>query len=299
MKKWMLYSILLLVMLCGVSFLPPIVYLFGALAFFVIGNSEYKKGSSPAITLPGAAQTMGLAPAQPAATAAVQLPEREMPDNLPKDMKCSSCGANIKPSDKKCEYCNSTLQPLIELPEPAKLSALAINQSVRINHPQKGEQPYRLRGCLLYTELWQATRGPSIPWTPTGNYYAGFALEPHGYLLNWQERYYLLEEQRTLTDMDINRDFMPFARQFSQSNQTAQVQIPYAGKRWQIVDIGRFAIEFSEGEGLHLRNGAIGRFVHAASGNQALVLEDFQSGGSGGQDTLWLGFQIQETDIKS
>jgi hypothetical protein len=63
------------------------------------------------------------------------------------------------------------------------------------------------------------------------------------------------------------------------------------------VDIGRFAIEFEDGEGVHLHKGAIGRFIHAGSGNAALVVDDFQSGGSGGQDTLWKGFLIKETDI--
>jgi hypothetical protein len=221
-----------------------------------------------------------------------------MPANLPADLKCPSCGAAIKPSDRQCKYCGSSLTPLIELPEPAKLAGLEVGQVVRIVHPQKGEQSFNILGRLLYTELWQASRGPTVPWTPTGNFFAGFALEPAGYLLNWQDRFYLLEERRSLTDMDINRDFMPYARQFAQSDQTADVRFNYGGVRWKIADIGRFAIEFVDGSGLHLGKGAIGRFVHSGSDKQALVLEDFQSGGSGGQDTLWRGFQIGETDIK-
>ena len=116
--------------------------------------------------------------------------------------------------------------------------------------------------------------------------------------MNWQDRFYLLENHRSLTDMDINRDFMPHARRFAQSNQTAKVEFSFDGQRWLIADIGRFAIEFEDGEGLHLHKGAIGRFIHAGSDNMALIVEDFQSGGSGGLDMLWKGFQIQETDIK-
>lgn len=283
-------------MLCGFAFLPAPAYLFAAFIFFFIGVTEFQNGgSSQAIIQPS--QNANQAQVQSAATAQVNLSERKMPENIPADLKCPSCGASIKPTDKKCDYCGSSLQPQLDLPEPAKLAALDLGKTVRIVHPQKGEQVYQVRGRLLYTELWQASRGPNIPWTSTGNYYAGFALERDAYLLNWQERFYLLETRRALTDTDINRDFMPHAKQFAQSNQTARVEFNYDGARWLMVDIGRFAIEFEDGEGLHLRKGAIGRFIHASSQKQALVLDDFQSGGSGGQDTLWRGWQIQETDI--
>ena len=220
-----------------------------------------------------------------------------MPQNIPADLKCPSCGASIKATDKKCDYCGSTLQPAIDLPEPAKLGDLIIGQTVRVAHPINGEQTFRVRGRLLYPELWQASSGPNVPWTPTGNYYAGFALEPNAYLLNWQDRFYILDERSSLSDMDINRDFLPYAKQFAQSNQTARVEFPYEGATWRMVDIGRFAIEFEDGQGLHLKKGAIGRFIHASSGNRALVIDDFQSGGSGGQDTLWKGYQVQESNI--
>ncbi|PKN92811.1 MAG: hypothetical protein CVU44_12330 [Chloroflexi bacterium HGW-Chloroflexi-6] len=297
MKNWLICGVLLIIMLCAWAFLPPPIYLIGAFMLFFIGYSEYQNSGSPRGAVQ-AIQNTSQAPAQSgAATAQVILPEREMPENIPADLKCPSCGASIKPTDRQCNYCSSNLQPLLELPEPAKLAALEIGKTVRVIHPQKGEQTYQVRGRLLYTELWQASRGPNIPWTPTGNYYAGFALEPDAYLLNWQERFYLLETRRALTDMDINRDFMPYAKQFAQSNQTARVQFSYDGAHWLMVDIGRFAIEFEEGEGLHLRKGAIGRFIHSKSENQALVLDDFQSGGSGGQDTLWRGWQINENEI--
>lgn len=297
-KRWLICGILLIIMLCGSAFLPPPVYLIWGFVLFFVGYAEYEESGSPQSAAP-IIQSASQAPAQSgAATAQVILPEREMPENIPADLKCPSCGASIKPTDRQCAYCSSSLQPLLELPTPTKLAALEIGKTVRVIHPQKGEQTYRVRGRLLYTELWQASRGASVPWTPTGNYYAGFALEPEAYLLNWQERFYLLETRRALTDMDINSDFMPYAKQFAQSNQTARVQYSYEDAYWLIVDIGRFAIEFEEGEGLHLRKGAIGRFIHSGSEKQALVLDDFQSGGSGGQDTLWRGWQIDENEIK-
>jgi hypothetical protein len=297
MKNWITVGSLLVVMLIASGFLPPVVYLFGAVVFFIIGITEYK---NQGVSVPAGVPVRS--PNQPrvqsAATAQVVLPERKMPANIPSDLKCPSCGATIKPTDKQCKYCGSSLQPLLDLPEPAKLAGLGIDQAVRVVHPQKGAQDYRVLGRLLYTELWQASQGPTVPWTPTGNYYAGFALWPEAYLLNWQDRFYLLDGRRSITDLDINRDFMPYARTFAQSNQTATVRFAYAGANWQMVDIGRFAIEFADGTGLHLRRGAIGRFIHASDKNRALVVEDFQSGGEGGQDTLWQGFQIQETDIK-
>jgi hypothetical protein len=299
-RNWIFCGMLLLVMLCGAPFIPPFFYLIAAFGAFAIGSGELKRGAPPALARPGAspAQSIGQPPVQSAAMAPVQLPERKMPENIPANLKCPSCGANIKPTDKKCNFCGSALQPLVDLPEPAKLGALEIGKDVKVVHPQKGEQIYKVRGRLLYTELWQAASGPAVPWTPTGNYFAGFALEPAALLLNWQDRFYILEERRSLTDMEINRDFVPYARQFAQSNQTAKVEFQYAGARWQMVDIGRFAIEFEDGEGCHLHKGAIGRFIHAGGGGQALVVDDFQSGGSGGQDTLWRGFQVNETDIK-
>jgi hypothetical protein len=292
-KMWLVCGIILVFMVCALAFLPPPFYLVAAFVAFLIGNQAAQ--SNP--TEPSYRNTYH-PPIPSAATARVELPERKMPENIPSDLKCPSCGANIKPSDKKCAYCGSSLQPVVDLPEPAKLGGLEIGKSVTVLHPQKGSMAYMIRGRLLYTELWQASQGPNVPWTPTGNYYAGFALEPTAYLLSWQDRYYLLETNRTLTDMDINRDFVPYARQFAQSNQTARVEFSFEGKRWSMVDIGRFAIEFEDGEGLHLHKGAIGRFIHAGSGDMVLVVEDFQSGGSGGQDTLWQGFQVKETDIK-
>lgn len=283
---------------------PPWIYLGIAWFAFSIGNSELRKGQASAtrekISAPPPIppyRQQQITKSSSAATAKVVLPERPEMDNLPKDLKCPSCGATIKPTSNKCDYCGSSLTPLIELPEPNKLANIIVGGPVRVTTPQ-GTLDYRVRGRLLFTELWQATRGSNVPWTPTGNYYAGFALDPKAYLLNWQERFYLLTESRPLTDMDINTNFMPYAKQFAQSNQTALVKFPYSGASWQVVDIGRYAIEYEDGEGNHLHKGAIGRFIHAASGTMALIVDDFQSGGRGGQDMLWRGFIIKESDIK-
>jgi len=299
--SWIFCGVILVFMFGGLSVFPAPFYLLAAIVAFSIGSHIARSGSSQASYRSNyRSPTRSRPPVRSAATARVELPERKMPEHLPSDLKCPSCGASIKPTAKQCPFCGSTLLPLVDLPEPSKLGGLEIGKDVMVIHPQTGEMSYTVRGRLLYTELWQASRGPAVPWTPTGNFYAGFALEPTAYLLNWQDRFYLLEKRRSLTDMDINRDFAPHARRFAQSDQTARVEFSYESQRWVIVDIGRFAIEFEDGEGLHLHKGAIGRFIHihAASGDPALVIEDFQSGGSGGQDTLWKGLQIKETDIK-
>ncbi len=294
-KQWLICVVVIFLLFVAIPILPPVAYLFTALIAVAVGRAASRSGATtPARPL---IQPAYSAPVQPITTTRVELPERKMPDNIPADLKCPSCGANIKPTDKRCGYCGSSLQPLLELPEPAKLRELAVGNAVRVTQPQKGALDYKVQARLLFTELWQASRGPDVPWTPTGNYFAGFTLEPAAYLLNWQDRFYLLDQRRSLTDMDINSNFAGPARQFAQSNQTAEVEFLFDGLRWRMVDIGRFAIEFEDGEGAHLHKGAIGRFIHASSGGQALVIDDFQSGGSGGQDTLWRGFQIKETDI--
>jgi hypothetical protein len=294
-KSRLICIVLVPVLFIGVVFIPPSVYLVGAIIAFAIGWISSGTGST--VVEEAVNKPMDQPSEQRPITTRVELPERKMPDNIPANLKCPSCGGSIKPTDKKCAFCGSILQPMLDLPEPSKLSGLEIGKSVRVVHPRKGPKDYHVRGRLLFSELWQASRGPQVPWTPTGNHFAGFPLEPAAYLLSWQDRFYLLEERRALTDMDINRDFAQYAQKFAQSNQTARVEFSYDGERWKMVDIGRFAIEFEDGEGSHLHKGAVGRFIHAASGSQALVIDDFQSGGSGGQDTLWRGFLINESDI--
>ena len=277
----------------------PIIYVIIAFFAYLIADAVSKstpgQSEEAQYEIPNyltAAQVM-----QSAATAPVKIPEHKMTISTPSNLKCPSCGASITPNDKKCAFCGSSLQPQVDLPEPLKLGDFAIGDTVWVTYAQFNEMPYNIRGRLLYTELWQATRGADVPWTPTGNHFSGFVLNQESYLLNWQSRFYLLSNIAALNDSDINRDFLPYAKQFAQSNQSAHVEFSYGGLRWQIDDIGRFAIESVEGEGAHLSQGAIGRFIHCSSGDMALVIEDFQSGGSGGQDTLWKGYQIKESNI--
>jgi zinc ribbon protein len=217
--------------------------------------------------------------------------------NIPKDLKCPSCGAAIRPTAKVCKYCGSSLVPLVDLPQPANFGNVEVGQSVRIAHPKKGGLTFTVQRRLYYGELWQEHTGPNIPWTPTGAYFVGLAMDRDTFLLNWQSRFFLLETHSPLTDMAINRDFAPYARQFAASNQTANVRFNFAGAAWHIDDIGKFRIEYTDGEGSDVSPGSVGRFIHASNGADVLVVEDYQSGGSGGLDTLWRGVALQQTDI--
>ncbi len=221
----------------------------------------------------------------------------KIPENIPTDLKCPSCGANIGPTTRKCEYCGSILQPVIDLPEPVHLARLQVGSGVRIRLPN-GERDFRVQGRALIGELWQASRGPNVPWTFTGNLFAGFALSgvAQAYLLNWQNRFYLFEARQSIDDQHIQRYFLPYARAFGQGNQMNRVEFDYEGRRWQIVDIGRSQVIFTEGEGLHVQRGAEARFIYAQSRETHLLVEDFRSGG-GAQDTLWKGIQVQEQNI--
>jgi hypothetical protein len=150
---------------------------------------------------------------------------------------------------------------------------------------------------VYYGELWQEQMKPDVPWTLTGSYYVGLGLNENIFLVNWQNRFYLLDLHQSLTDMSINRDFAPYARKFAASNQTQDVSFSYQETIWNMLDIGRFRIEFAEGDGTRVGPGAVGRFIHARHNNKVLVVEDYQTGGSG-LDTLWMGYQIEDEDIK-
>lgn len=220
-----------------------------------------------------------------------------LPENIPTDLKCPSCGASIGPTTRKCAYCGSILQPVIDIPDPLHLAGLEVGAGVRVRQPN-GERDFRVQGRALIAELWQASRGPNVPWTYTGNLFAGFALSgaSRAYLLNWQNRFYLFEKRQGIDDQHIQRHFLPHARAFGQGNQMGRVAFDYEGRRWQIVDIGRSQVIFTEGEGLHIQRGAEARFIYAQGGETHLLVEDYRSGG-GAQDTLWKGFQVQEQDI--
>ncbi len=170
-------------------------------------------------------------------------------------------------------------------------------QTATFRHPHRGELSAKVLGVIHYQELWQQSRGANAPWVPTGNTFA--ALWMGDYMLyEWQSRLYLFDEAQALTDQDIHQSFLPYAKQFAQSNQTAKVTFAWPPTTWTVADIGKFAVTRAEGAGLRLNLGAQGRFIHAtADDRRVLVVEDYQSGGSGGLDSLWLGWQITWDDV--
>ena len=171
-----------------------------------------------------------------------------------------------------------------------------LGQTIVVNHPQRGSITGNILGSIHYTELWQTQQGASAPWVPTGNEFAAHWLG-NFMIYQWQDRLYLLDEYEPLTDQDIQQSFMPYAKQFAQSNQTAKVVFAWPPASWTIADIGKFRVARAEGSGLRLNQGAEGRFIHATgSDNRALVVEDYQ-GGAGGMDTAWTGWQITWQDI--
>jgi predicted RNA-binding Zn-ribbon protein involved in translation (DUF1610 family) len=240
------------------------------------------------------------APIPPTSSAPVTdeptIAERIKSIHVASEFKCPNCGATVKPTDMKCRHCGSFLVVSVNLPKPRTWADIEIGQSVRVNHPQEGKLTLSVMYRVYYGELWQAQMRKDVPWTLTGNYFVGLSLGKDTYLLNWQSRYYLLDSRSPLTDQDINRDFASHAREFAASNQTRTVRFMYAGAQWQIADIGRFRIEYAEGEGTNAQPGAVGRFIHARAGGRILIVEDYQSGGSG-LDTLWLGYEIGEKNI--
>lgn len=270
----------------------------GAAALWIAGHFFFSglrslRTDHPTPTQPVSSKA-AVAPVINSPTLADKMESIKIPDNL----KCPSCGANILPTDRTCNYCGSSLVPLVDLPQPAAFGDLRVGQSIRLSHPKDGELTLAVRRRLFYGELWQEQPGPNVPWTTTGTYYVGLSLDRSIFLLNWQSRFFLLDSSTLLSDKDINRDFAPHARQFAASNQTANISFRYGNATWKIDDIGRFRIEYSEGGTVQISTGSIGRFIHASSGREALVVEDYQSGGSGGLDTLWRGFLIAKSDIQ-
>jgi len=223
--------------------------------------------------------------------------ERIRQAHVANGFKCPNCGATIEnATDRKCRHCDSILVDMSDMPKPEIWADVEIGQSVRIKREKNKDINAEVVYRLYYGELWQEKMTTSTPWTLTGNYYTGLGLNNDMYLLNWQSRYYLLDTRSALTDTDINRDFAAYAREFAASNQTRNVMFSYDGTRWKMIDIGRFRIEYTEGPGAIANSGAIGRFIHARADDRILVVEDFQSGGSG-RDTLWTGDEISKKDI--
>lgn len=291
------------IILTAVFPLPIGPFIWGLAGFMALngGIQAIKEAAKSDIAPP---QHHGAAKSSPAAkpvkvqpTPAEKAFEFNIPKNIPTDLKCPSCGANIGPTTRKCAYCGSILQPVIDIPNPVHLAGLGIGAGVRVRLPI-GERDFRAQGRALIAELWQASRGSNVPWTYTGNLFAGFALQgtSQAYLLNWQNRFYLFENHQKIDDQHIQRHFLPHARAFGQGDQMSSVKFDYEGRRWQMVDIGRSRVIYTEGEGLHIQRGAEARFIYSQSGETHLLVEDYRAGG-GAQDTLWKGFQVQEQDI--
>jgi hypothetical protein len=172
-----------------------------------------------------------------------------------------------------------------------------IGQTITVNHPQRGAITGKILATIRYTELWQRVKSPSEPWVPTGNQFTAHWLG-NFMLYEWKENFWLLDQYDPLTDKDIATNFMPYAKRFGESNETADVFFAYPPASWKMTDIGKFSVQSAEGTGLRLGTGAVGRFIHASGdGGRALVVEDYQSG-QGGQDTAWIGFQIAWDDIQ-
>ena len=180
---------------------------------------------------------------------------------------------------------------------PAQFQNIRVGNRITVKHPVRGDLTVHVDGLILYSELMQ--QGRSGPWQPSGNAYPGFWLETNLFLLNWQNRLYLLDESTQLSDADIQREFAPHARKFAQSDQTADVYFAYPPASWKMVDIGKFRVDRVEGQGIRFRPGATGRFIHAGGdGDRALVVEDYEGGG-GGEDTAWVGYSIDFADLKT
>jgi hypothetical protein len=180
---------------------------------------------------------------------------------------------------------------------PSSLDNIRVGERIRVRHPVQGELTVYVMGQVVFEELWQQQRSPQAPWVPTGSLFRGFWLETNLLLLNWQNRYYLLDEATAISDPEIQRDFAPHAKKFAQSDQTADVYFAYPPASWHIDDIGKFRVRSVDGEGLRSVPGATGRFVHASGdGQRALVLEDYEGGGA--QDMVWTGYQINKDDIQ-
>ena len=210
--------------------------------------------------------------------------------------KCSSCGASIKPTGMKCTSCGTYLVASADLPQPARWGESEPGQAIQILHPLDGMFTTSIKSRVYYGELWQSQMKKHIPWTLTGNYFIGLTLETSQLLLNWQERFFLLTSSTPLTDYSIQNDFAPHARKFAASNQTKDVNFKYSQTTWHIDDIGKFRIEYIDGDNSHSSPGAVGRFIHASNKENVLVVEDYESGGRG-QDKVWLGLRIEEKDI--
>lgn len=212
----------------------------------------------------------------------------------------------LKPESKRSALHSKPGMPILHKTTPAEQRApmknlpvnlkwIQLNTRITIEHPAQGKIISQVSGIVSYQELWQVKQSG---WKPTGNLYAAFYLDNGFVLLNWQNRYYILNPGEYLSDVDIQKYFMPYARQFGESNQTTDVIFSYPPAVWRIVDIGRFNIYEVSGSVSGYFAGSAGRFIHSSGDNQrALVVEDYQN--STGQDMVWSGYQIEEKNIQN
>jgi len=175
---------------------------------------------------------------------------------------------------------------------------ITVGSRVKIIHPKRGELTLFVLGKVRFNELWQQRRGADMPWVSTGHDYFGYWCEQDILLLNWQTRYYVLDERDMISDVEIQRHFADRAREFGQSDQKADVYVAYPPTTWHLDDIGRFKVAEITGQAPHFVQGAEGRFIHGSSSDgRALAVEDYIAGG--GQDSAWIGVVIDPEAIKA
>ena len=190
----------------------------------------------------------------------------------------------------------SSPSTLASTPQQQQFRGAQLGQYVTARHPVLGEFTCRIVGTIVYDELWQRVKNPSEPWVPTGNQFTAHWLGDK-LIYEWKDRLYLLDQFDAVSDQDIATNFLPYAKQFGASDETAKVQFTYPPATWLITDIGKFQVASVNGTGLRLCAGATGRFIHASAYEQrALVVEDYQSG-RGGLDTAWIGYELKWEDV--
>jgi len=184
--------------------------------------------------------------------------------------------------------------------KPGDLANSEIGQMITYRHPQRGVLQMEVLGTIKYVELWQKQKSPTEPWVPTGNVFSAHWLGNDTLFYEWKGLLFALDQFEAVNDAEIKRTFLEPARRFGQSDETADVSFAYPPGSWKITDIGKFRVREAQGEGLRLRNSALGRFIHAEGGtgleNRVLVVEDYQEGG-GGYDTIWRGWHITWDDM--
>src|SRR5512142_3079953 len=131
----------------GISpLLTGIAALWIAVTYFYSGMSALRSAGQA----PGPAQPRILSAASAPVVNTPTLADKVASINVPKDLKCPSCGAAIRPTDKLCNYCGSSLVPLIDLPQPAYFGNVQVGQSIRVAHPKQGELTLAVRRRLYY-----------------------------------------------------------------------------------------------------------------------------------------------------